>query len=261
MAKQTINLGVIPTGVGGDTPRSANTKINANFDEIYGWGGGGALAKLIGGNTFSGTQEFLGPISSPSVTSTGSGAQLNFVDRNDFSRTWSLYSSSLIASFFCTGFGNRLSIEAVSGIVSATSFNPTSSADVKDYLEGYAGDACEELDRLVVITYRYRPEFNGPDGVIAGLLAENVNSVWPNATGGGYDVTVEEPVLNADGIPQFDDSGSPITAPVTRRVHMNVDIMQTLARTVRAHQQKNRRIKQLEETVASLVARLDAAGI
>ncbi len=35
MAKQTINLGTTPTGVGGDTPRSAFTKANANFDEIY----------------------------------------------------------------------------------------------------------------------------------------------------------------------------------------------------------------------------------
>lgn len=36
MAKQTINLGVAPTGQGGDTPRSANVKIGANFDELYG---------------------------------------------------------------------------------------------------------------------------------------------------------------------------------------------------------------------------------
>lgn len=35
MAKQTIALGTAPTGVGGDTPRSAFTKTNANFDEIY----------------------------------------------------------------------------------------------------------------------------------------------------------------------------------------------------------------------------------
>ncbi|WDG77377.1 hypothetical protein PUP68_21355 [Pseudomonas chlororaphis] len=35
MSKQVINLGVIPTGVGGDTPRSANTKANDNFTELY----------------------------------------------------------------------------------------------------------------------------------------------------------------------------------------------------------------------------------
>jgi len=261
MAKQTINLGVIPTGVGGDTPRSANTKINANFDEIYGWGNGGALAKLNGGNSFSGTQDFSGPINSPSITSTGSTAQLNFVDRSDFSRTWSLYSTGLVASFFCTGLGNRLSIDGVTGIVTATSFNPTSSADVKDYIEGYAGDACEEIDRLVVISYRYRPEFCGPDGQMAGLLAENVHSVWPTATSGDYDETINHPVFNEDGTPKVDENGDPVTIKVTRHVPMNVDIMQTLARTVRAHQQKNRRIKRLEETVSALVARLDSAGI
>lgn len=35
MSKQTINLGTAPTGVGGDTPRSAFTKTQSNFDEIY----------------------------------------------------------------------------------------------------------------------------------------------------------------------------------------------------------------------------------
>ncbi|WP_454846044.1 tail fiber domain-containing protein [Pseudomonas farris] len=35
MTKQVIQLGTPPTGVGGDTPRSANTKITSNFDEIY----------------------------------------------------------------------------------------------------------------------------------------------------------------------------------------------------------------------------------
>ncbi len=35
MAKQTIALGTAPTGVGGDTPRSAFTKTQANIDELY----------------------------------------------------------------------------------------------------------------------------------------------------------------------------------------------------------------------------------
>lgn len=35
MAKQDINLGTQPTGVGGDTNRSANLKTNANLKEIY----------------------------------------------------------------------------------------------------------------------------------------------------------------------------------------------------------------------------------
>ncbi|WP_155740633.1 hypothetical protein [Pseudomonas fluorescens] len=35
MSKQTISLGTAPTGVGGDTPRSAFTKTQSNFDELY----------------------------------------------------------------------------------------------------------------------------------------------------------------------------------------------------------------------------------
>lgn len=46
MAKQDINLGTPPTGVGGDTNRSANVKINANLTELYKAMGG----SLNGGN-------------------------------------------------------------------------------------------------------------------------------------------------------------------------------------------------------------------
>jgi len=46
MAKQDINLGTQPTGVGGDTNRSANIKINANLKEIYAALGG----SVSGGN-------------------------------------------------------------------------------------------------------------------------------------------------------------------------------------------------------------------
>jgi hypothetical protein len=35
MAKQTISLGAAPTGVGGDTPRTAFVKTQANIDELY----------------------------------------------------------------------------------------------------------------------------------------------------------------------------------------------------------------------------------
>ena len=33
MALQTINLGSVPLGTGGDTARAAFTKVNANFSE------------------------------------------------------------------------------------------------------------------------------------------------------------------------------------------------------------------------------------
>jgi hypothetical protein len=55
MAKQTINLGTAPTGAGGDTPRSAFVKAQANFDELYnkaaspGWSGALAGYDVPGG--------------------------------------------------------------------------------------------------------------------------------------------------------------------------------------------------------------------
>ncbi|WP_010226173.1 hypothetical protein [Pseudomonas donghuensis] len=50
MAKQNINLGTAPTGAGGDTPRSAFTKAQANFDELYSIIGsfGNAAARNVG---------------------------------------------------------------------------------------------------------------------------------------------------------------------------------------------------------------------
>ena len=35
MAKQTINQGTAPTGVGGDTFRTGSAKLQANDDELY----------------------------------------------------------------------------------------------------------------------------------------------------------------------------------------------------------------------------------
>jgi len=71
MAKQTINLGTAPTGVGGDTPRSAFTKAQANFDELYvALGAAGSPASLpaaipvaqggTGGNTQATARSGLG---------------------------------------------------------------------------------------------------------------------------------------------------------------------------------------------------------
>ena len=43
MAKQTVNLGTAPTGVDGDTNRSAATKFQANDNEIYSFLGDGSV--------------------------------------------------------------------------------------------------------------------------------------------------------------------------------------------------------------------------
>ena len=80
MAKQTINLGVAPTGQGGDTPRSANVKIGANFDELYAALGGAALPAALpvanggtGGTTPAAARSGLG-LGSAAMLNTGTAA-------------------------------------------------------------------------------------------------------------------------------------------------------------------------------------------
>lgn len=54
MARQVINLGTLPNGAGGDTTRSANTKINDMTQELYAVAAGlgtAAGATLTVGNT------------------------------------------------------------------------------------------------------------------------------------------------------------------------------------------------------------------
>ena len=64
MAKQTVNLGTAPTGVDGDTNRSAATKFQANDNEIYSFLGNGlvlpsalSVAKGGTGNTQGAAQK------------------------------------------------------------------------------------------------------------------------------------------------------------------------------------------------------------
>lgn len=49
MAKQVINLGTPPSGSDGDTQRTANVKVNANFDELYTRAQGKLTKSIAGG--------------------------------------------------------------------------------------------------------------------------------------------------------------------------------------------------------------------
>lgn len=64
MAKQDINLGTQPTGVGGDTNRSANVKMNANLTELY---------KAMGGSLSGGNGSVL-PATGLPIANGGTGA-------------------------------------------------------------------------------------------------------------------------------------------------------------------------------------------
>ncbi len=141
---------------------------------------------------------------------------------------------------------------AAAGTMTATAFNPSSSADVKDYIEGYTGDACEELNRLAVCTYRYRPEYFISDKTYIGIIAENLAHIRPDAV---TDETHFEPYTAVLG---EDEEGKPITEARERIVPMGYDMAQLLALNTRAHQQKSKRIRDLEAAMAAALQRIAA---
>jgi hypothetical protein len=74
MAKQTINLGTAPTGVGGDTPRSAFTKAQGNFDELY-----TAVAAAFGKGNILGTVSQVNGVPTGAVIERGSNSSGQYV--------------------------------------------------------------------------------------------------------------------------------------------------------------------------------------
>ena len=91
MAKQTIALGTAPTGVGGDTPRSAFSKAQQNFDEIY---------TVLGGTTLTaaGVRSALGLSVLGSVSQSGgipTGALMEYVS-NSAGEAWKFASGLMI---------------------------------------------------------------------------------------------------------------------------------------------------------------------
>ncbi len=233
--------------------------VTANEQAFAPLGLRGSSVEIVGPTSVTNGRLF----ATQDIMITGTGAAYWFYDRT-VGRDWAWYAADAVCRLASGARGGAtadlMSINAA-GAVSATSFNPTSSADVKDYLEGYDGDADDELDRLVVIRYKYRPEFVDSDKTFIGLLAENVHDVLPDATGGGeeYDLAVADAGgSGADGVDVEGDDPQPETRIVTARQPMNIDMMQILALSVRGHQQKNRRIKALEAAMEALTSRVQA---
>ncbi|MBO9859379.1 alanine-zipper protein [Xanthomonas sp. A1809] len=264
MARQVIDLDTPQSDGGrGDPPRTAFEKVNGNFAELY---TGVDAAKTAAAeaktsadaakSTASAAQTAAASAQSKAdaalprtggtvngeIRFSGTGGRIRIDDQSNNSLTW--YNWVNNGSYFWVYQGSSVPASISSaGVVTATSFNPTSSADVKDYIEGYAGDASAELDRLVVISYRLKPEYAAIDKQFVGLLAENVHDVKPDVTDGE---TVVE-LVGEDGAP-----AEAVTTP------MNYDLAQIVALTVRAHQQKSRRISQLEQRLDELLAQVAA---
>lgn len=225
MARQVINTDP-PMG---DPAPTAFNKVNANFVELY---------SLTVGLTYT-----AGNYLSGGWIATGPAGSVAWDDRTEGAASrWYSFARDGILLFYYVATGALPMTVTKTGAVTATSFNPTSSADVKDYIEGYGGNACDELDRMVVISYRYRPEFADIDKTFVGLLSENVRDVHPSATDGGVEVDV------------VDESGE----TVRKHLPLNVDMMQILALNTRAHQQKSKRIRDLEVAMADALQRIAA---
>lgn len=261
MARQVIDLTTPqPNGRMGEPTKSAWEKVNDMTAELYPLTEG-ALQKT-GGNV-TGTIESSARIlaagsGAPNVGSGAAGYGVHSVGtsygggyRNadtSANLSWGWWIESTGCVFGQGTFTSNVHVMKMmignSGQVSAVSFNPTSTADVKDYIEGYVGDACEAIDKLVVISYKYRPEYIESDKTFIGLLEENVKSVVPDAA-------------NDSSIVVDDVEGE----EVERLLPGNIDMMQILALSIRSHQQKNQKIKELEYKLANINDRMDAAGI
>lgn len=244
MARQIIDTTTNNGSYIGDPAKTAFEKTNANFLELYNLSvtffpkTGGVLTGDLTIKKDVVTSSYLSPNGQ-----VGYRVLVNISDSVDGGYTIQRVSSAGTVWSDCLKINNDRSA-AFASVVTAVSFNPTSTADVKDHIVGYAGDACAEIDRLVVINYKYRPEYLESDKTFIGLLQENVKSVCPEAANDSEKITEE-----IDG------------ENVERLIPGSIDMMQILALNTRAHQQKNARIKSLESEILAIAARLDAAGI
>lgn len=257
MARQIIDTTTNNGSYIGDPAKTAFEKANANFTELY-------------GDTFQGNRTVTGTLTVAGNASMSSGSVRTMPGTSVNAGYLSFHRlDGLRLGYFGWNAGNKIqysvengytghsfvgTIEST-GAMTAPAFNPTSSADVKDFIEGYRGDSCEELDRLAVVTYRYRPEFYESDKTYVGIIAENLAYVRPDAT------TDETHIEHSDVPVGYDEYGNVVTETRSRIVPMGYDMAQLLALNTRSHQQKNRRIKQLEVQLEDILSRLEAAGI
>lgn len=76
MAKQTINQGTAPTGVGGDTFRAGSAKLQANDDEIYNYLGDGTNLNKLGTAAFKNVGLSAGNVMQVGAFGLGGGFQV-----------------------------------------------------------------------------------------------------------------------------------------------------------------------------------------
>lgn len=179
MARLNIELGTAPTGVGGDTPRSANVKINANFTELYGTpkisglGVSGSPLSLI--NTQGG---YIGWNSDAGIS-----GSMNFICNRGGGTggfTWRSVNSDNSASGPITSLG-------YDGVFTSAYLRPSNALEL-----AYGGtggtSASTAMTNLGLFAGTHRPIFASTKVAQAPLSAANTNGAyigWNESNGGG----------------------------------------------------------------------------
>ncbi len=216
MAKQTINLGTVPTGAGGDTPRSAFTKTENNFAEIYSFlGATGSPASLPTGpvvSTFSGIEltanipyiDFHYGSSTADFTARIAGGPAGVIDITGEVKVSSSFGAQGIRCRLGTGGafrgnsvynydwnqnGNMDTYVNNTYVGTVTLF--TSDYRIKKYIKDAAPTSyLDRIDAYRIVNFQkksFEGVFSGDGTTFQGLIAHEVQAVNPLAVMGEKD--------------------------------------------------------------------------
>lgn len=100
------------------------------------------------------------------------------------------------------------------------------------------------VNKLVVITHKYKEDFCESKDTHLSLLAENVKDVFPSATSGGqtYIERVERKIGDGEGATtEYED--------IERSTPLGVSLMPMIALAIRAIQQIDSRLSKIEHAI------------
>lgn len=199
MAKQALNLGTSPTGAGGDTPRSAFTKIEANFTDLYALWGGAALPSGLpinkggtGAITAAAAAAALGLGTANSPTFSGLTSTLD-VQCRGYKTHAGINSSSYTNTFnVAWNGGAQMWIDATNvGTMTLT----TSDYRIKRNIESIGDvDFLKRISDYRIVTYQHKKfdVWEKSDVVHQGLIAHEAQEVNPLAVTNSKDAVDED---------------------------------------------------------------------
>jgi hypothetical protein len=200
MARQEINIGLLPNDGTGDTLRDGGDKINDNFIELYnrtdGGGSGVGYASTAGIATYSSRSGIATYATSSGISSDVLGGYVSRVNGgigvtissntgivtislNDSIGLWKKDSPSSISTTSNVNINNILSIGSSIGIGTTA---PVHSIDIRQgdiYLEANVSERRIRFNNGTNELYFFQSESTNPNGGVMGLYdLTNTNSVW-----------------------------------------------------------------------------------